>query len=84
MQIPREINILNYIIYMNRSANLFKKKFTCHHCKAEIPAGEFMAVLAKAPKKEYVSSTNAVIRKWIKQTDGVTYCQTCFDNKYKK
>lgn len=61
---------------------MFKKKLICHQCEVDIKPNEFIAVLAKAPAKEYVSSTNAILQKWIKQTDGSVYCERCFEKSY--
>lgn len=61
---------------------IFKKKLIYHQCETEIKPGEFVAVLANAPAKEYVSSTKAILYKWIEQTDGSVYCEKCFDKSY--
>lgn len=53
----------------------------CHSCSEDIKPGAFMAVLAKSPTKGNVGRTDAIIKKWVKTTDGVIYCEDCFENK---
>jgi len=60
---------------------MFSKMITCHVCKAEIRAGEFMAVIAEYPMCEYVGNTNSILRKWIQTTGGKVYCHTCFQKR---
>lgn len=58
------------------------KKFNCDSCGKENRPGEFMAVLGKSPTKDYVGRTDAIIKKWVKSTDGVIHCKECFENKF--
>ena len=55
------------------------KKLNCNSCGREIKPGEFMAVLAKSPTKEYVGRIDSIINKWVKTTDGAIYCRECFE-----
>lgn len=57
-------------------------KLNCDSCGSGIKPGEFMAVLADYPKKEFVGRTDAIIKKWVKTTDGVIYCKGCFESKF--
>ncbi|GAB4074919.1 hypothetical protein GCM10028778_24220 [Barrientosiimonas marina] len=54
----------------------------CDACGREIKPNEFMAVLAKFPEKDHVGRTDAIIKKWVKTTDGAIYCKACFENKF--
>lgn len=58
------------------------EKFNCDFCSKQIRPGEFMAVLAKSSTKDYVGRTDAIIKKWVKSTEGVIYCKECFENKF--
>lgn len=60
----------------------YMKKFNCDACGKEITSGEFMAVIAKSPTKDHVGRTDAILKKWVKTTDGVIYCEKCFENKF--
>jgi len=63
---------------------MFTKKILCHRCQKEFEKGEFMAVIAKAPTKSYVSNTEAILEKWINTTDGKAYCQKCFNEAWEE
>lgn len=54
----------------------------CDSCGKEIDPGEYMAVIAKAPTKGYVGNTDAIIKKWVKASDGTIYCKECFERKF--
>jgi hypothetical protein len=54
----------------------------CDACGREIKPGEFMAVLAKSPTKYRVGATDAIIKNWVKTTDGDIYCEQCFENRF--
>lgn len=58
------------------------KVLNCDFCDKEINQGEFIAVLAKSPTKDYVGRTDLIIKKWVSATDGSIYCRNCFDNKF--
>lgn len=60
---------------------MFKKKINCTICDTRIETGQFMAVIATSPEKEYVSSTISIINKWIKTSNGNIYCENCFNEK---